>query len=72
MTKLLQKAFDAAAKLPEAEQEVLAKRLLAELGGEHDFDQTLARMAHRLAGLAGQALKEHGAGLTRELDPESL
>lgn len=72
MTKLLQKAFDEAAKLPEAEQETLARRLLAELDVEDEFDKSLARSAHRLAGLAAEALAEHRAGLTCELDPESL
>ncbi|WP_169978475.1 hypothetical protein [Tautonia rosea] len=72
MTTLLEKAFAEAAKLPEAEQEVLASRLLAELAAEDDFDRTIAGSAHRLVGLANEALAEHRAGLTEELDPERL
>jgi hypothetical protein len=65
-----ERAFDEAAKLPEAEQEVLASRLLAELAAEDDFDRAIAGSIHRLAGLAAEALAEHQAGATRELDPE--
>jgi hypothetical protein len=39
MTTLLQHAFAEAAKLPQAEQDVLAARLLAELAAEDDFDR---------------------------------
>ncbi len=37
MTTLLERAFAEAAKLPAAEQEVLASRLLAELAAEDDL-----------------------------------
>ncbi|WP_165225326.1 hypothetical protein [Aquisphaera insulae] len=72
MTTLLEKAFAEAAKLSEDEQVVLAKRLLAELEAEDDFDRAIARSAHKLAGLAAEALAEHHAGLTEELDPDRL
>ncbi len=72
MTTLLEKAFAEAAKLPEAEQDVLAARLLAELEAEDDFDRKIAESAHRLAGLAAEALAEYRTGATEELDPERL
>ena len=72
MTKLLQQAFAEAAKLPDAEQEVLASRLLAELAGEDDFDRAIARSSDKLAVLAREALAEHGSGQTEALDPERL
>lgn len=72
MTSLLERAFAEAAKLSEAEQEILARRLLAELAVEDEFDQVIAQSAHRLSGLATQALTEHRAGETSELDPDSL
>ena len=72
MTTMLERAFAEAAKLPEAEQEVLAARLLAELAAEDDFDRAIAGSAHKLAGLVAEALSEHHAGLTEELDPDSL
>ena len=72
MTNLLQQAFAAAAKLPDAEQDVLANRVLAELAAEDEFDRAIARSTDKLAGLAREALAEHRAGLTVELDPERL
>jgi hypothetical protein len=70
MTKLLERAFEEAAKRPEAEQELLASRLLAELAAENDFDRAIAGSIDKLARLAAEALAEHRAGLTQELDPD--
>lgn len=72
MTTLLEQAFARAAQLPAPEQELLASRLLAELAAEDDFDRALARSGNKLARLATEALDEHRAGLTEELDPEQL
>lgn len=72
MTTLLQQAFAKAAKLPSEEQDLLASRLLAELAAEDDFDAAIARSSDKLAGLAREALAEHRAGLTEELDPDQL
>jgi hypothetical protein len=72
MTALLQRAIDAISKLPAEEQDLLASRLLAELGEEDDFDRAIADSAGRLAALAREALDEHRSGLTEELDPERL
>jgi len=72
MTDLLQQAFDEASRLPPAEQELLASRLLAELASEDDFDRSIQGSAHKLARLAAEALTENRAGLTKELDPDTL
>ena len=72
MTTLLEQAFARAAKLPPAVQDLLASRLLAELAEEDDFDRAIAESSDKLAGLAGEALAEHRAGATEELDPEHL
>ena len=72
MTKLLQQAFAEAQKLPDAEQELLASWLLAELAAENDFDQAIANSADKLTGLAADAIAEHRAGLSEDLDPERL
>ena len=72
MTTLLRQAFDEAAKLPEAEQNLLASRLLAELAAEDDFDRAIARTSDKLAGMARAALAEYRSGQTEELDPEQL
>jgi hypothetical protein len=72
MTTLLQQAFAEAAKLSKEEQDVLAARLLAELQAEDAFDRAIAGSADKLARLAEEALAEHRAGQTEELDPERL
>jgi hypothetical protein len=72
MTTLLQRAFSEVQKLTPAEQDVLASRLLAELQEEDDFDRAIAASADKLAILAREALAEHRAGLTEELDPDRL
>ena len=72
MTTLLQQTFAEAAKLSITEQDLLASRLLAELAAEDDFDRAIAHSSDKLASLAAEALAEHRAGQTRELDPERL
>lgn len=72
MTTLLQQAFDAVAKLPPAEQDLLAARVLAELAEEDDFDKAIAASSRKLVALAAAALAEHQAGQTQPLDPERL
>jgi hypothetical protein len=52
MTPLLQQAFAEASKLPAAEQDVLATRLLAELGSDAHWDQTFAPSSAKLVQLA--------------------
>ena len=72
MTKLLERAFLEAEKLPPDEQDLLASRVLAELTDEDEFDRAIAASADKLAGLAKEALAEHRAGQTEELDPDRL
>jgi hypothetical protein len=72
MTKLLQKAFDEAAKLPEAEQDTLGRILLDELASERRWEDLFAGSHDLLADLADQALAEHRAGRTEKLDPKKL
>jgi hypothetical protein len=72
VTTLLQEAFAKAAALPPEEQDVLASRLLAELSKEDEFDRAVAASGDKLARLAREALAEHRAGETEELDPDRL
>lgn len=72
MTKLLQKAFDEASKLPEAEQDALGRVLLEELASERCWEQLFAGSHDLLAELANEALAEHRAGRTEKLNPEKL
>ncbi|MDZ7288575.1 MAG: hypothetical protein ONB44_02275 [candidate division KSB1 bacterium] len=72
MTQLLTKAFEEAAKLPEQEQNILANWILAELLSELRWRKAFANSEDLLAQLADEALAEHRAGRTLELDPETL
>lgn len=72
MTKLLEKAFAEAVKLPRKEQDGLAKWLLAEMASEHRWDEAFARSPDRLVQLAAKALNEHRKGRTRALHPDQL
>jgi hypothetical protein len=72
MTQSLQQAFAEASKLSDAEQDLLASRLMAELAQEDDFDKKIASSSEKLAKLAIEALAEHKAGLTKELNPDQL
>jgi hypothetical protein len=72
MTQLLTKAFEEAAKLPEPDQNTLANWILAELISELQWEKAFAASEDLLAKLADEALVEHRAGRTLELDPERL
>jgi len=72
MTQLLTKAFEEAGKLPEPEQNTLANWILAELISELRWEKAFAASEDLLAKLADEALVEHRAGRTLELDPERL
>ena len=68
MTDLLQRAFAEAAKLPPAEQDLLAARLLAEVAAEDDFDQLIAKTSEKLAPLAEDAINQYRQGHTRQMN----
>jgi hypothetical protein len=72
MTQLLTKAFDEAAKFPEQEQNILANWILAELISELRWKKAFAGSEDLLAQMADEAIAEHRAGRTLELDPETL
>ena len=72
MGKLLQKAIAEASRLPESEQEAIGAWLLAEIESERRWDDLFARSADVLERMADQALREHEAGLTEPLDPDTL
>ena len=72
MTKRLEQAFAEASKLSKQEQDTLAKWLLEELTSEHEWEKAFARSQGSLAKLGKEALAEHRAGRTQELDPERL
>jgi hypothetical protein len=72
MTKPLEKAFKEAEKLTKKEQNALARALLDELSSERRWDELFTGSQDLLEQLADEALKEHRAGRTKELDPDKL
>jgi hypothetical protein len=64
MTKLLEKAFGEASKLPDTEQNALAKWLLDELEAERKWERTFAESENVLDRLADEALEDHRQGRT--------
>jgi len=72
MTTKLEKAISALEDLPENEQDAVADWLLAELESERRWDELFARSPSLLEKMAAEALAEHRAGRTVELDPDKL
>lgn len=69
MTKALEEAFRAAARLPEAEQDALAAAIQAELEADAEWEKSFARSQDALARLADEALAEYRSGRTLPFDP---
>ena len=72
MAKLLEKAFEEASKLPEFEQNVLAKWLMEELEAERKWDKAFAESEDILDVLADEALAAHNQKKTRPLNIRAL
>jgi len=72
MTKLLEKAFSEASKLPQQEQDAFATWILEELASERHWDELFAKSTHALEQLADEALAEFRAGRTQVLDPDNI
>lgn len=67
MTQLLEQAFAEAAKLPDLQQNRLAKWLIDELLIEKKWDSSFTESEDLLEELANEALKEYRAGKTKPL-----
>jgi hypothetical protein len=72
MTKLLEEAIAQLKTRPISEQDSIAALILEELNGDNRWDESFARSPDLLAKLAAEAMAEHRAGKTQELDPETL
>lgn len=72
MVELLKKVLDEVAKLSDEEQEAIALLILEELEDERRWNEAFAKSWHILEKLGQQALANHKAGLTEELDPDTL
>ena len=72
MTRLLEKAFEAVSKLPPQEQDIIAIQMLEEMDSEKQWQPQLGSSQDVLEALADEALKEHRAGKTQDLNPKRL
>lgn len=72
MNKTLEEAFEAAARLPESEQEQLAAAIFEELAADERWQTALAQTGPALERLADEALAEYRVGETEPLDPDAL
>ena len=72
MTRLLEKAFKDASRLPSIEQNALAKWLLEELEAERKWDRAFAGSEDILGQLADEAIEAHRQGKTTPLDIDKL
>lgn len=72
MTQLLEKAFAKASELSAEEQDAIAELVLKEIESEKRWDEAFAGSPDLLSELADEALAEHRAGKTEDLDPDDL
>jgi hypothetical protein len=72
MTELLEKAFKKASKLPEIEQNIIAKWLIDEMESEKKWERLFAESEDILEMLADEAVAEHAQGKTKLLDIDKL
>jgi hypothetical protein len=72
MTRLLAQAIEEATRLPETLQDEIAERLLDDIHGEEQWDETLARSADTLEKLADRALADFRAGRTKKMGFDEL
>ena len=72
MTTLLAKAFDEATRLPDIEQNTLAKWLLDELEDDRKWSKVFAESEDVLDSLADEAIQAKRQGKTTPLDLDRL
>jgi hypothetical protein len=72
MTRLLEKAFEKASERSAAEQDDFAAFILDELTSERRWEQAFEDSQDELGPLADEALDEHEAGGSQELDANRL
>lgn len=68
MTSLLKQAMDEIAKLPPEKQDQIARRILDDLEDERRWDASFSASQGMLESLAAEAIAEHRAGKTRDMD----
>ncbi len=68
MTKLLEKAFTEASRLPLATQNMIAEKLLEDIHAETKWDDTFADSQDELSRLADEAFADFQNGKTKPLE----
>ncbi len=68
MTRMLERAFEEAARLAPADQDALAQWLLEELKSERRWSELLEGSGDFLAHLADEAIKVHRKGRSEPLE----
>ena len=72
MTNKLENAFKEVSKLPEREQNIIARWLLDELKSDKKWDKLFANSEDQLEALAEEALQDFNNGKTSKLDINKL
>lgn len=72
MTRLLEKAFEKASKLPESDQNVIAKWLLEELESERNWEKSFSESEDILDQLVKETMEAYEEGKTNKLDLNKL
>lgn len=72
MTRLLVRAFKEASKLPEIQQNTLAKWVLEELQADKEWEKMFAGSEDILDKLADEAIETHKQGKTKPLNLKNL
>ena len=72
MTKLLEDAMAEVRKLPEQEQDAVARQLLDELRSQAEWKRRFDASADKLRLFAARVREEFFAGKTEPLDPDKL
>lgn len=72
MTSMLKKAFDEASKLPELEQNTLARWVLLELKSDRKWEKLFAESEDMLTELAQEALRDEDRDKTTDLNVDEL
>jgi hypothetical protein len=72
MGKLFERAIHEAQALPDQDQEAIGAWLLAEIDSERRWDGMFAQPSNAIEEMADEALRDHEAGLTTPLDPDTL
>lgn len=72
VTRLLEQAIEAVRNLPEAEQDAIASRILAELEDEKRWDDAFSKTQEKLSRLAQEAREDIASGHVHDVGVDEL